>query len=137
MILWRKTQSKKMMRYVNKQNFCVSYMDAGRQKKKRVVLPPYWRESLHIAASITSIRNPNLYPCILTNSNLFQPKAEVSTNYPNDVLCVNMLKSPTLYQMRRNLPTPLGNRHKVHRRSQILVDDESKYLAWYPLVEVC
>ena len=34
MILWRKTQSKKMMRYLNNQNFCVSYMDVGRQSKK-------------------------------------------------------------------------------------------------------
>ena len=34
MISWRKTQSKKMMRYLNKQNFCVSYMDVKRQSKK-------------------------------------------------------------------------------------------------------
>ena len=33
-ILWRKTQSKKMMHYLNKQNFCVSYMGVGRQNKK-------------------------------------------------------------------------------------------------------
>ena len=34
MILWHKTQSKKMMYYLNKQNFYVSYMDVGRQSKK-------------------------------------------------------------------------------------------------------
>ena len=34
MILCCKTQSKKMMRYLNKQNFCVSYMEVGRQNKK-------------------------------------------------------------------------------------------------------
>ena len=34
MLLWRKTQSKKMMRYLNKQNFWVSYMDVRRQSKK-------------------------------------------------------------------------------------------------------
>ena len=33
-ILWRTTQRKKMMRYLNKQNFCVTYMDVGRQSKK-------------------------------------------------------------------------------------------------------
>ena len=33
-ILWRKTQSKKMMCYLNKQNFYVSYMDLGRRSKK-------------------------------------------------------------------------------------------------------
>ena len=34
MILWRKTQSKKMMCYLNKQNFSVSYMGIGKQSKK-------------------------------------------------------------------------------------------------------
>ena len=34
MMLWRKTQNKKMMRYLNKQNFCESYIDVGRQSKK-------------------------------------------------------------------------------------------------------
>ena len=34
LILWRKTQSKKMMHYLNKRNFCLSYMDVGRQSKK-------------------------------------------------------------------------------------------------------
>ena len=32
--LWRKTQSKKMMHHVNKQNFCVSYKSIGKQSKK-------------------------------------------------------------------------------------------------------
>ena len=49
MILWHKTQNKKIMCYRNKQNFCVSYMDVGRQSKKwendilmeRVVQSPY------------------------------------------------------------------------------------------------
>ena len=29
-----KTQNKKIIRYLNKQNFCVSYMDVGRQNNK-------------------------------------------------------------------------------------------------------
>ena len=33
MILWRKTQRKKMMCYLNKQNFCVSCTHVGRQSK--------------------------------------------------------------------------------------------------------
>ena len=49
MILWHKAQNKKMIRYLNKQNFWTSYMDDGRQSKKwendilmeRVVQPPY------------------------------------------------------------------------------------------------
>ena len=34
MRLWRETQNKKMIRYLNKQNFCVSYIDIRRQSKK-------------------------------------------------------------------------------------------------------
>lgn len=34
MILYRETQNKKIMCYLNKQNFCVSYLDVGRQSKK-------------------------------------------------------------------------------------------------------
>ena len=33
-ILWHKTRSKKMMRYLNKHNFCVSYVEVVRQSKK-------------------------------------------------------------------------------------------------------
>ena len=33
-ILWHKPRSKKMMRYLNKQNFCVSYVEVVRQSKK-------------------------------------------------------------------------------------------------------
>ena len=51
---------------------------------ERVVLRPYWRESLNIAASITSMSNANPYPYILTNCNLFQRNAEMSTGCPND-----------------------------------------------------
>ena len=80
MILWHKIQNKKMMRYLYKQKFCVSYMGIGRQSKKwendilmeRLAQSPNWRES------------PNPYPCILTSSNLFQPNAQESTFCPND-----------------------------------------------------
>ena len=34
MILWHKTQNKKMMRHLNKQYFCVSSMNVGRKSKK-------------------------------------------------------------------------------------------------------
>ena len=34
MVLQDKTQNKKIIRYLNKQNFCVSYMDVGRQNNK-------------------------------------------------------------------------------------------------------
>ena len=71
--LFHKTEkSKKIMCYLNKQNFRVSYLDIWRQSKKwendvlmeRLVQPPHWRESLYIAASIMLMRNPNPYPCI-------------------------------------------------------------------------
>ena len=90
MILWHKTQNKKIMRYLNKQKFCVSYMGIGRQSKKwendmlmeRLAQSPYWRES------------PNLYPCILRNSNLFQPNAQESTCCPDDgTMCKSVEKA--------------------------------------------
>ena len=34
MVLQDKTQNKKIICYLNKQNFCVSYMDVGRQNNK-------------------------------------------------------------------------------------------------------
>ena len=55
MILQHKTQNKNMIRYLNKQNFCVSYMDVEIQRKKsendvlmeRVVQVLYWIVSTH------------------------------------------------------------------------------------------
>ena len=125
MTLWYKTQSKKMRHSLNKQNFWVSYTDVRRQSKKwendiwmkRVVLPPYWRYyilSVHIAASITLIRNLNPYLCIFANSSLFQSNAEVSKCCPSDAV---MYKS--VEKSQRYLPTPLGS-WKIHRCSLTL-----------------
>ena len=53
-----------------------------------------WREWHYplMVVSITSMRNPNSYPYILTNSNLFQPNAEGSTGCPNDAaMCKSFL----------------------------------------------
>ena len=83
MILWRKTQSKKVMRHLNKPNFSSviwTLEDKARNWKmtywmERVILPSHLMNSLHIVASVTSMRNPNPYPCILV------------------VLCVNLLKT--------------------------------------------
>ena len=33
MILWRQTQNKKMLRYLNKQNFNVSFIDVGKKAR--------------------------------------------------------------------------------------------------------
>ena len=61
---------------------------------ERVVLPPCLRESLHIAASMTSIRNANPYHCNLTSSNLFQSNVEVSASCPNHAaVCKSVEKS--------------------------------------------
>ena len=85
-ILWRKTQSKKVMRHLNKPNFSSviwTLEDKARNWKmtywmERVILPSHWMDSLHIVASVTSMRNPNPYPCILM------------------VLCVNLQKTSHL-----------------------------------------
>ena len=126
-LIWHKTQNKKMMHYLNKQNFCVSYMDLGKQSKKlennvlmeRVVLHPYWRESLHIAAAIMSMRNPTPYPCLLANSNLFQPSVQESTCCFNDAaMCKSVEKShPGLNEGIS--PCSIG-KLKAHPRSLIL-----------------
>ena len=86
----------------------------------RVVQSPYWRESLHIAASITSMRNPNPYSCILTNSICIVATLTYRSVVLMMLLCVNLLKSPTLTWMKRYLPTTLGN-WKVHRCPMILL----------------
>ena len=122
MILWHKTQNKKMMR---KQRFSMSYMKIERQSRgndllmERVAQPLYWRKSLHIVASKTSVNNPNPYPCILTSSSFFQPNVQVSTCCPNDAaICKSVERShPGLNE--ETFPTPLGN-WKVHRRSPSL-----------------
>ena len=51
----------------------------------------WYYESLHRAASITPMRNVNPYPCILTNSNLFQTNTQVST-CPNDAAMCKSVK---------------------------------------------
>ena len=61
---------------------------------ERLVLPLIKVRSVHIAASITSMRNPNPYTSIFTNSNLFQPNAQVSTCCANDAaMCKSVEKS--------------------------------------------
>ena len=75
-------------------------MDVERQSIKLEndvsVEPIYWIESVHIAATITSMSNPNSYPYRLTNSNLFQPKAKVSNCCPDDAaICKSLEKFHT------------------------------------------
>ena len=60
------------------------------QKKFSMI---WYYESLHIVASITSMRNVNTYPCILTNSNLFQTNTQVSTCCPNDAAMCKSVKT--------------------------------------------
>ena len=140
--IWRKAQSKKMMRYSYKQNFCVSWMDVGRQSKKWAngVLnresgtTPYWREFVHIAASITLMRNPNPYPWISTNSNLFQPIPEKSTGCPNDAAMCKFVKKSQTGLNEGLSPYSIG---KLKGPPSFTNFDESKYLTWYLVVEVC
>ena len=79
----------------------------------RVVQPSYWRESLHIAALITLMRNPNPHLCILQTLICFNPILECQRLVLKILLCVNLLNSATLTWMTRHLPTPLWN-WKVH-----------------------
>ena len=53
----------------------------------------WYYESLHIVASLTLMRNVNTYPCILTNSNLFQTNTQVSTCCPNDAAMCKSVKT--------------------------------------------
>ena len=129
-----KIQNKKRMRYLNKQNSCLIYMNVRRQNKKyendelmdRVVQSPYWRESLHIAALITSMRNLNPYSCILTNSLCIVATLKYQSVVLMMLLCVNLLKSPTLTWMKRYLPTTLGN-WKVHRSMILLMISQKTF----------
>ena len=113
-ILWRETQNKMMMRYLNKQNFCVSYTDVGRQSKK------WENDILNGESSTTSLlKGVSTHSSIdnidqesestslhFASSNLFQPNAEVSTGCPNDAAvcksvenshpCSNVEISPVL-----------------------------------------
>ena len=68
-----------------------------------------WREWHYpfMVVSITSMRNPNSYPCILTNSNLFQPNAEVSTGCPNDAaMCKSFF---CVWKKQRRIQNPVIN----------------------------
>ena len=76
---------------------------------ERVVLRPYWRESLNIAASITSMSNANPCPYILTNGNLFQHNAEVSTGCPNDAALFKSVEKP--HPESPEIPESLSTNH--------------------------
>ena len=100
-----------------------------------LVLPPYWRKSVHTAALIKLMRVLNPYPCILANSNLFEPNAEVSMGCPNDG---DMYKSVEKSHPWSNEEMSLHSIGELKGSPSFtdFVDYESKYLAWYPLVEV-
>ena len=101
-ILWRETQNKMMMRYLNKQNFCVSYTDVGRQSKKweNDILngessTTYLLKGVSTHSSIDNIdQESESISLHFASSNLFQPNAEVSTGCPNDAaMCKSVEKS--------------------------------------------
>ena len=114
MILWQKTQSKKMMCYLNKQNFCISYVDAGRQSKKwenDVLMESGTTLLLKGVSTHSSIDNVDEKTWIhivafqgtkiCFNSTLKHQRVILVM-----LLSVNLLKSPTLDRMKRYLPTP-------------------------------
>ena len=83
------------------------------------------------------MRNPNLYPCILANSNrLFHPNAEVSGCCPNDAaMCKSDEKSyPGSSQ---EISPPSVGKLKGPLSLTDIVEDESKLLARYLLIDVC
>ena len=86
-------------------------------------------ESLHIAASITSMRNSNPCPCILKNCNVFQPKGEVSTGCPNDVAMCKSVKQSHPGSNEEISPYFTGKLKGPPSSFTDFVDDESKYLA--------
>ena len=113
-----KTENKKMMRYLNKQIFGMSHIGIGRQSKK--CENEGGREGVsNIAALITMIRNPNPYPCIFEALICFNLTLKCQQTFLMMLLCVNLLNSPTLAQMKIYLPNLLGN-WKVHHYSLVL-----------------
>ena len=83
------------------------------------------------------MRNPNPYPCILANSNrLFHPNAEVSGCCPNDAaMCKSDEKSyPGSSQ---EISPPSAGKLKGPLSLTDIVEDESKSLARYLLIDVC
>lgn len=88
---------------------------------------PYRKETLHIAAPMTSMRNPNLYRCISQTLICFNPTLNCQRVTQMMLHCVNLLDSSAFLQMKRYLSTPLGN-WKVYHRSLILYMIKQKTL---------
>ena len=97
-------------------------------RMERVVLLPCLRESLDLAASITSIRNPNPYPCNLTNSNLFQSNVEVSASCPNHAAVCKSVEKSHPGSNEEISPHFIG-KLKGPRSFTDFVDNKSKYFA--------
>ena len=74
------------------------------------------------------MRNPTQYPCILTNNDLFQPNAEVSTGCPNDAAMCNSVKKTHPGLNKEISPHSIG-KLKYPPSFSDFVDDEPKYLA--------
>ena len=86
-------------------------------------------ESLHIAASTTSMRNSNPCPCILKNSNVFQPNGEVSTDCPNNAAMCKSVEQSHPGSNEEISPYSTGKLKGPPSSFTNFVDDESKYLA--------
>ena len=134
MISWRKTQSKKMMRYLNKQNFCVSYMDVKRQSKK-------WENnilngesstmpSLNGVSTHSSIDNVNEeFKSMSLYFDVFQPNGEVSTGCPNDASMCKSVEQSHPGSSEEISPYSIGKLKGPPSSFTNFADDESKYLA--------
>ena len=104
---------------------------------ERVVLLSRWRKPLHIVAPITLMRNPNPYRCILANSNsLFHPNAEVSGCCPNDAAMCKSDEKSYRWSIQEISP-PFVGKLKGPLSLTDTVEDESKSLARYLLIDVC
>ena len=60
---------------------------------------PYRKETLHIAASMTSMRNPNLYRCISQTLICFNPTLNCQRVTQMMLHCVNLLDSSAFLQI--------------------------------------
>ena len=135
MVIWRKTQDKKVIRYLNKQNFSVSLRDIRRQDRK-------WEEAVLEGESGTTglMKGISTHSSIdnvdeetetlslhFTNSNVFQPNPRSSVNDNDNAKMNKMLEQSHPGSTDEISPYCVGKLTDPPSFSDY-VDDESKDL---------
>ena len=131
-MILRKTQSKKMMHYVNKQNFCVSYKSIRKQSKKLK------NDILNGESGTTPLLKG------ISNHSSINYVNEKSKSISLHFDKLQFVSAQRCWKVGKSHPgfneeiSPLSiGKQKGPPSFTDFVDGESKYLVWYPLVEVC